>query len=65
MCFSPRSYDVDREEMYLDHGKDDADGSTNSLGRCATQDILGDVQGVDGHVQRGENVIPADRLLGV
>ena len=65
MSFSWQSIDVDQEGMYLDHGKDDADGTTDSLGRRGAEDILGDVQGIDGHVQRGDDVVPAFRSLGI
>ena len=51
--------------MYLNHGKDDTDGTANSLGWRAAQDVLGDVQGVDGHVQGGEDVVSTHRSPGI
>ena len=66
MGFSPRSINVGQEgRTYLDHREDNADRTANGLRWRATQDILGDVQGIDGHVQRGKDVVLPYRSLGI
>ena len=43
---------AEEEERYPDHCKDSTDGAKNSLGGCDTRDLLGEIQSLDGRVQR-------------
>ena len=45
--------------MYPDHNEKCADRTNNCLGRCDAQYLLGEIQGLNGHIQRGDNIIPA------
>ena len=55
---------AEQEGTYPDHGENDGDGAKNGLGGCDTRDLLGEIQAIDGHVQRRENTILPLRLLG-
>ena len=37
---------------YSDHGKDNTDRAKNSLGRCDARDLLREIHGLDGRIQR-------------
>ena len=45
------------KETHLDHREKDADGAKNGLGWCDTRDLLREIQGIDGHVQCGEDTV--------
>jgi len=53
------------EETYLDHGEKDADGVKNGLGWCDARGLLREIQPIDGHIQRGEGVVPPLRSFGL
>jgi len=48
---------------HSDHHKEDTDGAKNCLGWGDTRDLLREIRGLDGHVQRGENTAPLLRSL--
>ena len=50
---------------HSDHREEDADGSEDRLRWSDTGDLLRQIRGVDGHVQRGDNTAPPLRSLGV
>ena len=50
--------------MYLDHRQEDNDGAKHSLCRWDTRNLLREIQGFDGHIQRGEKIVPPLRSLG-
>ena len=56
---------MNQEGTRLDHSKDNADGSTDSLGRRATQYILRNVQAINSCIQRGEDFVLTFRSLGI
>ena len=51
---SPEHPITEEERTYLDHGEKDGDGAKDSFGGHDARESLGEVQGVDGHIQRGE-----------
>ena len=51
-------------ETHLDHDEKDADRTKNSLGWCDARYLLRDVQDIDSHIQRGDDLIPAFRWFG-
>ena len=63
-CVNLAHFVAKEEGTYPDHGENDGDGAKNSLGGWDTRDLLGEIQAIDGHVQRGEDTIPPLRLLG-
>ena len=53
------------EETHLEHCEENADGAKNSFGWCNTRDLLREIHGLDGHIQRGETTTPPLRSLGL
>ena len=51
--------------MYPDHYEKGADRTKNCLGWCVAHHVLRDVQDLDSHIQRGDDIIPAFRWLGI
>ena len=44
-------------QTYLDRGKNKGNSAKNCSGWCGVRDILREVHGVDGHIQRGDGII--------
>ena len=55
---------AEEKETDLDHDEKSADRSKYGLGRGDTRYILCDIQGIDGHIQHGDDIIPAFRGSG-
>jgi hypothetical protein len=51
------------EETYSDHCQEGTDGTKRGLSWCDVDDVLREIYGVDGHIQRGESAIPPLRSL--
>jgi len=56
---------VEAEETHSERCDEGADGAKNSLGWRDTRDLLCEVHGLDGHIQRGESPVPPVRSLGL
>ena len=56
---------VEEEEMYPDHCEEDTDGPKNGLCWRYARDLLREIDGVDCHVQRGDNAVSPLRSLGL
>ena len=50
--------------MYPDHRQEGADGAKRGLSWWDARNILRKIQGIDGHIQGGENTVPPLRSLG-
>lgn len=50
---NPELIVAELEETYLEHRQKGADGAKHGLGWQDTTHILREIQGVDGHIQRG------------
>jgi len=50
---------------HLDHNEKGADGTKNGLGWCDARYFLREIQDVDGHVQRGDDIIAASWWFGI
>ena len=51
-------------ETHSDHGENDTDRTTSSFGQSDAQDLLCEIQDINGHVQQGEGIILTLHLLG-
>lgn len=49
---------------HSDHCEDDADDAKDGLGWCNVREISRDIQTLDDHIQRGEDVFSMFRVFG-
>ena len=63
MCTSSEWILANWKKIYSYHCEDCADGAEDSLGWCDAREVFREIQTLDEHVQRGENIFSTFRLL--
>jgi len=59
-------YLIAEEDTYPDHGEKSTNGAKRSPGRRDVRDLLREIQGLDGHIQRGDDTVltsPSSRVV--
>ena len=65
LCVNPAHFVAEEKETYPDRDEKNLDRIENSLDWCDTRDLLGEIQAIDGHVQRGDDTVSPFRLFGI
>jgi len=50
---------AEEEETHPYHCEKSANGTKNSLGWCDARELFREIQGLDSHIQRGDNIVLA------
>ena len=61
---SPHCIVAQQKETYPDHCEDNADGAEDGLRWCDARETFRDIQALDDHVQRGEDIFSTFRSFG-
>jgi len=62
---NPENLIAGEGETYPDHCEKSANGAKSSFGWCDARDLLREIQDLDGHIQRGEDVVLTFLLLRI